>query len=209
MPTGQQRFRGIPFRLGREGAGEKSWIWLSTRTGKAVSGVDIPLRDKAGFICFAQFCDWDPNEVPDLDTDAVEQVGQRLADAVLVYSDGGEAPFPMRRRIEVNAPSIRWGIPGYACVSHHPDRTRQSGNELDELADWGWFRLQSDVLEGNYEVDAATGAAKPSLWLFALPNPHPERSLRLCGCGPRAKTRCWFAESRCFTAGNIPCGMSG
>jgi hypothetical protein len=177
MPKGQQNFRGIPFHLGRQGVREKSWIWLSTRTGKATPDVEIPLRSQAGFICFAHFCDWDPNETPDLDADSVEKVGQNLAEAILIYSDGSEAPFPIRRRIEVNAPSIRWGFPGYACVSHYQDSTRKSRNEIDELKDWGWFRLQSDVLEGNYEEDAATGAPKPSLWLFALPNPHPERSL--------------------------------
>jgi hypothetical protein len=140
--------------------------------------VEIPLRKKAAaVICFAHFCDWDPQEIHDLDAGTVEQVGQTLAVAIVVYSDGGEVTFPIRRRIEVNAPSIRWGFPGYACVSHYQDSARKSRNELDEIGDWGWFRLQSDVLEGNYPVDAATGAPKPSLWLFALPNPHPEKSL--------------------------------
>ena len=175
MPTGQQHFRGIPFRLGSEEAGRKSWIWLSKRSGKAVSQIEIPIRKKATFLCFAQFCDWDPHEVHDLDAGTVEQVGQKLAEAVLVYNDGSEASFPIRRRIEVNAPSIRWGFPGYACVSHFQDSARKSRNEVDEIGTWGWFRLQSDVLEGNYTVDAATGAPKPSLWLFALPNPHPEK----------------------------------
>lgn len=177
MPTGQQHFRGIPFRLGSEEAGRKSWIWLSKRAGNAVSQVEIPLRSTASFICFAHFCDWDPHETHDLDAETVEQVGQKLAEAVLVYSDGSEAAFPIRRRIEVNAPSLRWGFPGYACVSHHKDSTRKSRNEADEIAEWGWFRLQSDVLEGNYPVDPATGASKPSLWLFALPNPYPDKGL--------------------------------
>ncbi|HEU0139813.1 MAG TPA: CehA/McbA family metallohydrolase [Bryobacteraceae bacterium] len=177
MPTGEQRFRGIPFRLGPEGAAGSSWIWLSTQPGRAVSEVEIPLSNKAGFICFAHFCDWDPHETPDFDAVTVEQVGQTLAEAVLIYSGGGEAAFPIRRRIEVNAPSITWGFPGYACVSHYQDSARKSRNELDEVGDWGWFRLQSDVLEGNYTVDASTGAPKPSLWLFALPNPHPDRRL--------------------------------
>ena len=177
MPTGEQRFRGIPFRLGNEDAGRKSWIWLSKRRGKAVSEVDIAIQNKASFICFAHFCDWDPHEVHDLDAGTVEQVGQTLAEAVLIYSDGSQAAFPIRRRIEVNAPSIRWGFPGYACVSHFQDSARQSRNEVDEIAEWGWFRLQSDVLEGNYTVDATTGAPKPSLWLFALPNPYRDKSL--------------------------------
>ncbi len=178
-PAGQQRLRGIPFRLGPDGAHEKSWIWLSTRTGKAVSSAEIPLRNKVGFVCFAHFCDWDPNESSGLDTGEVEKVGQTLAEAVLVYSDRGEERFPIRRRIEVNSPSIRWGFPGYACVSHHQDSARKSSDEIEELRDWGWFRLQSDVLEGNYAVDATTNAPRPSLWLFALENPHPDRSIEV------------------------------
>ncbi|PYU97023.1 MAG: hypothetical protein DMG25_00065, partial [Acidobacteria bacterium] len=62
-PGGAQVFRGIPFLLGSEDAEAKSWIVLTTRpTSWAKSSIEIPLEQKADFVCLAGFCDWDENE---------------------------------------------------------------------------------------------------------------------------------------------------
>src|SRR5712692_3026261 len=101
MPRGKRVFRGIPFLLGPEEATKKCWIALSSQTASwSTRGLEIPLDQKAGFICLAQFCDWDPNERPAPGQDIMERVGQVLAEAVLVYGYGSEQRLP--RRFEVN-----------------------------------------------------------------------------------------------------------
>src|SRR2546427_786354 len=98
LPGGKHVFRGIPFLLGSEDALKKSWIALSSQPASWVThSLEIPLNQKAAYICLAQFCDWDPNERPAPGQDVVERVGQMLAEAVLVYGDGGEQRLPIRR----------------------------------------------------------------------------------------------------------------
>jgi hypothetical protein len=108
MPAGRQVLRGIPFQLGPEGIDKKSRVALSARKSLAAApSVSIPLGKRARFICLAQFCDYDENETPPPDVeDVVEKIGQRLARAVLVYDNGEEKTVPLRRRFEVNSPSI-------------------------------------------------------------------------------------------------------
>ena len=63
--AGKQTLRGIPFLLGPEGVQKRSWVVLSNRKNAWVTqSVEIPLNRKTGFICLAQFNDWDPNETP-------------------------------------------------------------------------------------------------------------------------------------------------
>ena len=65
MPSGKQTFRGVPLLLGPEDTRAKSWIVLDQKRDPwSTVSCEIALHHKAGFICLAQFCDWDPNESP-------------------------------------------------------------------------------------------------------------------------------------------------
>jgi hypothetical protein len=122
-PSGKQNFRGIPFLLGSEGSQAKSWVVLSQHRDRpwGAETVEIDVDQKAGSICLAQFCDWDPNETPIAEQDVYEQVGQHLSDIVFVYDDGREEAMPIRRRFEVNAPSVDWGHLSFAALAHTAD----------------------------------------------------------------------------------------
>ena len=173
MPTGKQALQGIPFWLGPEGVGRKSWIVLSTRPSSwARHSLDIPLQGKAGFVCLAAFCDWDENETPPPDKDVTEKLGQLLGNAVLVCQAGGEYAFPIRRRFEVNSPTVPWGHLSFASQPHREDAPRKLTDPLSNGLDWG--ELQTCVRETAY----APGPLG-TLWVCALPNPQPERDLKL------------------------------
>jgi len=176
MPGGNQIFRGIPFRLGSEGIHNKSWLVLGTGLGsKATTHVEIPLGDCADFICLAAFCDWDENETPPPRDNVIERVGQRLAEAVLVYEAGSEEVIPIRRRFEVNSPSIFWGHLCFAALPHRVDYARRI---VDPLSDGlGWGPLQTNVQEAAYEF-GPDGKWTTNLWICALANPAPERNLK-------------------------------
>jgi hypothetical protein len=154
MPTGNRVFRGIPFRLGTEEGTKKCWIALSSKTASwSARSLEIPLGQKAGFLCLAHFCDWDPNERPAPGEDSLEKVGQVLAEAVLVYTDGSEQRLPIRRRFEVNSPSIDWGHLCFQAVPHRSDVPTKLNDSLRDAQMWG--DLQCGVWESDYSIDPA------------------------------------------------------
>ena len=176
MPRGKRVFRGIPFLLGPEEATKKCWIALSSRTASwSTRALEIPLDQKAGFICLAQFCDWDQNERPAPGQDVIERVGQVLAEAVLVYADGSEQRLPIRRRFEVNSPSIDWGHLCFQAVPHRSDVPTRLDDSLRNAQMWG--DLQCGVWESDYAIDPALNSSE-TLWLCALKNPWPDRTLK-------------------------------
>ena len=176
LPGGKQVFRGIPFLLGSEDALKKSWIALSSQPASWVThSVEIPLNQKAAYICLAQFCGWDHNERPAPGQDVVERVGQMLAEAVLVYGDGGEQRLPIRRRFEVNSPSVDWGHLSFQAVPHRSDVPTRLDDPLRNAQLWG--DLQCGVWESDYAADPALDSSV-TLWLCALANPWPDRELK-------------------------------
>src|SRR5262245_324507 len=171
MPRGKQVFRGIPFFLGPEDAARKSWIALSSRPASwATRGVEIPLGRKAGFVCLAQFCDWDSNERPAPGQDVLERVGPLLAEAVFVYGDGSQERLPSRRRFEVNSPSIGWRHLSFLALPHRGEVATRLDDPLQN-AQW-WGDLQTGVA-GDPAVDSPA-----TLWLCALANRRPDWSLK-------------------------------
>jgi hypothetical protein len=176
-PGGRQNFRGIPFWLGQEGVQNKSWVVLSRRPSPSATGsVLIPLEGRASFICLAQFCDWDESESPPPAEDVVERVGQPLAEAVLVYEDGSERALPIRRRFEVNSPSIFWGHLCFAALPHLKDAPRKLNEPLPDGTQWGG--LQTSVWDNAYSSNGPDGRLVPLVWVCALANPEPERFLK-------------------------------
>ncbi len=175
-PGGPQVFRGIPFLLGPGGVQARTWVALSTRPVPwAKSRVEIPLAEKANYVCLAAFCDWDENETPPLGVeDLVEKVGERLGDVVLVYADGNERSLPIRRRFEVNSPSTFWGHLSFASVPHLREVARKLTDPLPAGTDWG--DLQTGAWDNNYPSGPWEGTA--IIWISALANPEPARALR-------------------------------
>lgn len=175
-PGGEQTFWGIPFRLGAEGIEQKSWLLLSTRAGKcAARSVTIPTGQHANFLCLAAFCDWDENETPPPVEDAVEKVGQLLGELVLVDDDGSEQALPIRRRFEVNSPSVFWGHASYAARAHRKDSAFELFGPLGSGREWGY--RQTLVGEAAYQ-SGPEGRSLPLLWVSALANPKPDRAVK-------------------------------
>ena len=180
LPAGKQVFRGVPFVLGPAEVDKKAWVVLGLQPAAWMTRlVEIPLSQKAGFICLAQFCDWDENEEPNPREDVIEKVGQRLADVVLRYEDGQEVVLPIRRRFEVNSLSTVWGHLSFASVPHRQDVPRNLADALPNAYMWG--DLQMGVWDSSYPSDPSL-PTNATLWISALANPHPDltvKSLRL------------------------------
>lgn len=175
-PAGKQNFHGIPFLLGPDGTQQKAWVALSKRNNSwTAQGIELAIGQRAGFLCLAGFCDWDGNESPLPGQDVIEKVGQTLAEAILVYDDGTETVLPIRRRFEVNSPSISWGHQSFASLAHFQDTPRRLTDSLNDAGGWG--DLQTGVWENTYGTDPG---GKPSTlpWICALANAEPARVIK-------------------------------
>ena len=78
--------------------------------------MEIPLVQKAHFLCLTSFCDFDENEEPEPGKDVFQKVGQHLADVTLIYEDNGTHVLPIRRRYETNAVLEPWGHLSFAAL---------------------------------------------------------------------------------------------
>jgi hypothetical protein len=171
VPAGRQTFHGVPFALGPEDTGSKRWVVLSTcGCASTTARVEIPLGKSAGYVCVAAFCDWDKNDPPPPGKDYTEEIGKLLGEVQMVYEDGSEKSFPLRRRFEVNPPRVGWGHVTFTAVPHQMDGPRRLTDSLPNGMDWG--DLQEVVENGGYNSGLGT------LWLAALENPEPARPLK-------------------------------
>ena len=169
---GNRRLQGAPFRLGPEGADQKSWVGLSTQAHPwTTAAIEVELNRKAHYVCFASFCDWDPNEAPAPGDVAIENLGQELARCVLLYEDGGRHEAPIRRRFETNSPQEGWGHLSAASLPPVKDRAKSIRDPL--RSGLGWGSLQECLGGGG-----SGGEGLGDLWICALENPSPERNIR-------------------------------
>ena len=144
---GKRDLRGIPFTLGPEDLDSKGWIVLSTKADSAaVAQLEIPLQQRAHFLCVASFCDFDENEEPGPGKDVFQKIGQRLAVVTLIYDDGTTHVSPIRRRFESNAVDEPWGHNSFAAV---PPGQMHETRLSDPLATGtGWGTLQTSLTGG-------------------------------------------------------------
>jgi hypothetical protein len=172
VARGKRDLRGIPFTLGPEDLDAKGWIVLSTKSGPAaVARVEIPLQQKAHFLCVASFCDFDENEEPGPGKDVFQKVGQWLANVTLIYDDDTTHVAPIRRRFESNAVDAPWGHSSFAAVPPGETHGTSLADALERGIDWG--NLQTSETGGM-----GGGPALGIIWVCALENPQPDRMLK-------------------------------
>lgn len=166
---GLQRLRGVPFELGPGGVDRKTWIVLSTqeRPGTARKA-EVAIGRTARFLCLAQFCDWEKEEFDPEDADAIEGVGELLAEAVLEYEDGTTQAFPVRRRYEVGPPAAAWGRECFNAIQSNSWRAVKIDDALAHGTDWGM--QQQEVMYHSL--------SRTAMWIWALENPKPEKAVK-------------------------------
>jgi hypothetical protein len=176
VPTGKKTLQGVPLWLGPQGLERKSWIGLST-TPKSWGerSVEIPLGKRARFVCLATFCDWDENETPPPGKDVIEKVGQCLAQAELIYEDGSKTSLPLRRRFEVNSPRVIWGHISFNAVEDRKFGSSELTAPLPRATDWGFLQTGLSTGLEDYAISEGSG----TIWICALPNPQPQRVLKV------------------------------
>jgi hypothetical protein len=181
---GSQVYRGVPFELGQPGqtnailvAGSDVRIDLAPISATYLVFLhvveDRPADDPAGFGPIGP--------IRSGGGESGNRVGGQVAEYVLVYDDGGEVVTPVLRRFAIQQRHIIWGASPFAAVPAREPFVYTSGTEdyhLGRVArlPWGDAECRHDSARGSYEVE--------NLWLYALPNPAPEKPIRAIALRP-------------------------
>ncbi len=190
---GRRAYRGIPFAFGAEN--QPNAILLADKT------VSIATDDiLASYLVFAHIVEDRPLTLPaDLADYAGRQhrvgatpgndIGDLVAEYELRYSDGSAATIPIRRRFAIQQPHIEWGASAFAAVPHQRDTIRPS---MSETAYFEWSRIP-DYGGGETRHESGRDAYAEHIWLYALPNPQPDKAI--------CEIRCVAKEERALIFG--------
>ena len=143
----------------------------------SLRSLNIPLGLRASYLCLAQFCDWDEglSDYPGVPAPSPDKLGQVLAEVSFIYEDGSQRALPIRRRFETNAATTAWGFLSYGSRPHLADTPRSLTDPLERGTDWG--ELQDGYWDNNYPA-GPDGRPLPQLWVCALENPEPEKTIQ-------------------------------
>ncbi|HET7771000.1 MAG TPA: CehA/McbA family metallohydrolase [Chloroflexota bacterium] len=160
LPAGQQRYWGIPFALAPDGAAP-AWTIVD-----APREVTLPRDARASHVVFLHTCGRPAPETPDNSTlaDPLLHAGEHVAGYVLVYDDGSEHRQPIRWRFEVNSGPSTFGYRAFAARPERMDAPVEFRGPYNRNQ-WGYSQTSVSPSNGRY-------------WVYALPNPHPTKTIR-------------------------------
>ena len=200
---GEQVYRGIPFALGNA-AGEENVILLDGEDARiAVDGL------RATYLIFAHIVEDRPLQLtPDLaDYDGVQHrngdlpgndLGDRVAEYSIEYADGSGATVPIHRRFAIQQATVGWGASAFEAVPHRQDMVNPSVGEALTLG------KMPKTSYGDGETRHGSGRDEwgQHLWLYALPNPHPEKAMSAIHCAPKDERAVIFGISATLLEGH-------
>jgi hypothetical protein len=173
---GAQSLRGMPFALGLP------------KTANVIcldqAPVIVPLGDvTASYLVFLHAVeDQRSPETPEWSNDG-NPVGDHVSDYVLEYADGSTAVVAIRRRFAIQQTHIRWGASPFEAVPALGPEVFPSPNDARALG-----RLADGVTTSSVErVASGRNSGSDNLWLYALPNPSPEKPIRQLRLVPRGQ----------------------
>lgn len=183
--TGARTFCGIPFALG--GPSEQNVILLDDN---AVA-IDLNGRQATYLLFLHVVEDRISNYQPDLADFAVDgnELGDLVADYTLEYVDGSVEIAPILRRFSIQQARIGWGASAFAAVPAL-DPIAFSATTDDQIV-----HGTTSIVYGRGETRVASGRERKGdlLWLYALPNPHPERPIQRILCAPQKERAAIYA----------------
>lgn len=184
---GNQTYKGIPFALGEPGRlnvillaanGTPNEVRIDLEPARATYVVflhavaDRPLPELPGF--------GEHVLSPSVEHIAANQLGDHVADYVLIYEDGTQAVTPVLRRFAIQQRHIVWGASPFAAVPALGPYVFNSAT--DDYSLGRPARMPYGTGETRHDSGRSGGE---NLWLYALPNPSPEKPIRGLLLSPR------------------------
>ena len=175
---GRQVYRGIPFDLGQP---EADNVLLLDQAPVSLAVDDLC----ATYLVFLHQAEdypaYDQGELAHAGRTGNE-LGHRVSDYALEYLDGSLSEFPILRRFAIQQSHIRWGASPFAAVEALNPVVFSSTGESMSLGQ------MPAVTFGYGETRHRSGRddfSAEHLWLYALPNPTPDKPIRRIILTPR------------------------
>ncbi|MCA1510414.1 CehA/McbA family metallohydrolase [Bradyrhizobium sp. NBAIM01] len=177
---GLQTFRGMPFLFGDDAGPDV----LVLRPGEAPTLVSLP-PTIATYILFIQVAADRPHTTPSnfgaigptliLDCpNESNELGDLVSTYSLAYTDGSRIDMPILRRFAIQQIHVSWGAHPFAAVP-----ARSPSVHATHLEDFVLGR--APILDfGGAETRTMSGRqyrGRENLWIYALPNPHPDKAI--------------------------------
>ena len=183
----QQTFQGMPFVLGPPKADN---IILLDKTEVIVPAENM----QATYLLFLHTVeDRISNYLDNFADTAVDgnELGQLVSTYTLAYEDGTTAQTPIYRRFAIQQSRIFWGASPFAAAPALKSDVFPTASEAQQLGHVPWYTY------GAGETRHLSGRERDHelLWLYALPNPHPEKSIRQIICTPEEERSLIYAIS--------------
>jgi len=180
--TGQQSFCSIPFALGQPG--EKNVILLDQQAVSIDLDKGATGAITATYVIFLHAVeDRVTNYLDGLADFAIDgnELGDLVADYTLEYADGTVETAAILRRFAIQQSRIAWGASAFAAIPALKAKTFPTVTEEQILG-----RVPASSY-GRGETRQVAGRERSAdrLWLYALPNPHPDKPIRRIVCTPQ------------------------
>lgn len=167
---GNQSLLGIPFQLGQADA--PNGILLDKMP------VSIPLGDvQATYLIFLHAVeDRVTNYLDGLADFAVDgnELGDHVCDYAIEYADGKVETSPVLRRFAIQQPHITWGASAFMAMPAARPQVVMGATDEHGLG------RRPKAPYGRAETRHSSGrdGSRTKLWLYALPNPHPDKKIK-------------------------------
>ncbi len=166
---GAQVYWGIPFDLGAANLPTADVLLLRERE------VQLDLHGlEARYVIFLHCVEDIPTPYwPGMANWAIDGnwVGTHVSRYTFLYADGSEESVPIRRRFAIQQLRIGWGASAFEAMPFRMPQTNPTVMEALARQEW------PQTLYGYGEVRHESGRKMENLWLYAWPNPHPDRPL--------------------------------
>ena len=182
-----QSFQGMPFELGR--LNHPNVILLDQHEVQ----IDISPCQATYVIFLHAVEDRLTNYLDGLADFAMDgnELGQLVSNYSLVYTDETTATTPILRRFAIQQSRITWGASPFAAVPAFKHRVFSTNTEAQTLGQ----RSQQTYGYGENRVSSGRDAWPELFWLYALPNPHPEKLICQIICSPQQERSLIYAIS--------------
>lgn len=190
--SGEQSFLGIPFALGPVD-GQNVILLDKTPVTVQLDGL------RAAYLVFLHAVE---DRITNYQTGFADyamdgnELGDTVANYTLVYEDGEEAATPILRRFAIQQSRILWGASAFAAQPYLKPEVFRSATE-----DYSLGRPSGEPYgRGETRVHSGREAAPELLWVYALPNPHPDKPIRQIVLTPQHERAAVYAISTTLLA---------
>ena len=184
---GAQSFQGIAFSLGT--AGQPNVLLLD----KEEVHIEVDNIQATYMLFLHAVEDRITNYSDELANFAVDgnELGQTVSDYTLEFADGSSATAPILRRFAIQQSHISWGASPFAAMPDAKHSINASATEEQALG----RASREQYGHGETRVRSGRDYNPEKLWIYALPNPEPDKPIRRITCTPREERSLIYAVS--------------